>query len=192
MGAGTSKSSRSKKRPRPKHHKKINKHKIGDLHLDHYEIDTSTYRSLPCKIAIIGPARSGKSALFHRFLKNQFHARTTHDTAANVGLRMVEYERSPPVWFELWDLPTHVPSYGGPPEGDDHHYGATHDEYNADTETYMRMNAWEAHNESAYQQELRREHTDPNTGLISLLKKDHVRAILYCIYCNTILQYYLL
>ncbi len=183
MGAGNTKSSsstsKSKKRPRPKKYKnkKINKHKIGDLHLDHYQIDDgddhTVTTSFPCKIAIIGAARSGKTSIFHRFLKNKFHIKTAHDTAANVGLRMVEYEHCLPIWFEVWDLPTHVPTHGGPNQNDAHHYGSEHEAYQEESKQRKRMNAWEAHEQPAYNEELKRSHTDPATGLVSLIKKDH-------------------
>jgi len=173
MGAGTS----QKKRPPAPHHI-VNRHKIGHLHLDHYEADAETFQSLPCKVAIIGPARSGKTSLFTRFLTNSFATKTTHDTSANFGLRLVEYEHSPPIWFEVWDLPTHVPTHGGPPSTDEHYYGDREEEANGrdsrnEAKEYLRMNAWEAHDVPAYSEELRRSHTDPNTGLVSILKKDH-------------------
>jgi GTPase SAR1 family protein len=169
MGAGSSNTSKPPKRKRPVlKHKKINKHKIGKLEIDRYQADENNFRSIPCKIAIIGPARSGKSAIFHRFLNNSFSVKTSHDTAANFGLRLIEYEHSLPVWFEIWDLPTHVPTHGGPQEDDEHYYGSEDEK----TE-FQRMNAWEVHNVPAYNEEARRTHTDPNTGLVEVLKKDH-------------------
>jgi hypothetical protein len=91
---------------------------------------------------------------------------------------MMEYEHSPPIWFEVWDLPTHVPTHGGPPSSDEHYYGEREENNDftkkrRNDKEYLRMNAWEAHDVLAYQEELRRSHTDPSTGLVSLLKKDH-------------------
>jgi GTPase SAR1 family protein len=163
MGTGSSTPSTSSSHKRPRTHKHINKHKIGHLKLDEYQ--ANSFQSLPCKIAIVGPARSGKSSIFQRFLNNSFSTRTSRDTSANVGLRLIEYERSVPIWFEIWDLPTHVPTHGGSEEN----------QHNVNNEYLQmnQMNAWEAHDIPAYNEELRRTHTDPNTGLVEVLKKDH-------------------
>eukprot|EP00946_MAST-07B_sp_MAST-7B-sp1_P001568 g1568.t1 len=159
----------------------VTKRHMGHLELDRYA-DAIENRggegsgimrdSLVCKVAIIGPRRSGKSSVFHRFLNNTFVLSTRHDTAANVGLRLIELEGLPPIWFEVWDLPTHVPTHGDI-DGGGSKSRVDQGEVDDPAAQFAKINAWETHKLESYRGELKRENTDPSTGLVQVLKKDH-------------------
>ena len=172
-------------------HHKVGKHHLGQLDLDNWgDQDGRVFaNSFACKVAIIGPRRAGKSSIFRRFINNTFMLGTPHDVSANVGLRLVELEGCAPIWFEVWDLPTHVPVHGDF-EGDASSNGRSNVRGgDGGARQLPEINAWETHTlEGAYRSELKREHTDPSTGLVKLLKKDH-DAVLLTIEASAFLLY---
>ena len=164
-------------------HHKVGKRHLGELDLDRWgDEDGRVFsNSATCKVAIVGPRRAGKSSIFRRFLTNTFVLGTQHDSSANVGLRLVELEGCVPIWFEVWDLPTHVPLHGNldGDRGGGGGGGGDGGREGSDARLFSEINAWETHTlEGAYRDELKREHTDPSTGLVKLLKKDHDAVLL--------------
>eukprot|EP00946_MAST-07B_sp_MAST-7B-sp1_P000995 g995.t1 len=164
----------------------VNKRHAGHLELDRFadaienrggEARGIMMDSLVCKVAIIGPRRSGKSSVFRRFLNNTFALSTQHDTSANFGLRLIELEGLAPIWFEVWDLPTHVPIHGDIDDGSSKN-GVGQDGIEDPATQFAKINAWETHKLESYRDELKREHTDPSTGLVRVLKKDHDAVLL--------------
>ena len=161
-----------------RNHQRVGHHHQGELSIDAFM--SENFNSVVCKVAIVGARRSGKSSIFSRFLRNEFSLHTSNDTSSNVGARLVELEGHPPIWFEVWDLPTHVPLHGDIPDSQSN-FSATEEK----SATFSDVNAWETHKfGDFYSKELRRDHTDPATGLVKLMKKDH-DAVLMVIEAST-------
>ena len=87
-----------------------------------------------------------------------------------------ELEGLAPIWFEVWDLPTHVPIHGDIDDGSSKN-GVDQDGIEDPATQFAKINAWETHKLESHSMSSRGS-TDPSTGLVRVLKKDHDAVLL--------------